>query len=330
LSEEISKESLQKSVKTVGELYPVLENQDGKILDGHHRLESNPKHHRKTVQTKNRAEEILVRLHAHHRRQVPQEETKALLVELAQELEKSGVPKENVTAELCKVVPFSERYVRLLLPQEYKQAGKVEVGRKGGQVSAELFHQNVKTQDRQQEPHKFLETPIQCASCHAITHLYPELYHEHEGKMYCEKCYPEAVKRKPVPKTPEPHTFKPKETAEHRIAIMHPAVSRMDEAVFLALQQNETLRNKGWQFMFQKRYCIKEVVSDITATKGIIEQPLFLDGEVHVGKEDRDTANRELLAKRLGIPEVLVFSYEGAYSDAKRDEITAKIVEALT
>jgi len=99
----------------------------------------------------------------------------------------------------------------------------------------------------------------------------------------------------------------------HRVAVMHPPVSKMDEAVYLALQNNKVLR----------------VISDVTATRGDVERPLFWDGEVHVGKEDRDEENRGLLAKRLGIPEVLAFSYEGAYSNAKRDGIVAKVVEAL-
>jgi hypothetical protein len=86
---------LKKSIEKVGELYPVLENQEGKVLDGDHRIEANPRHHRKTIQTKNRIEEILVRLHAHHRRRIPQEETRALVAELALELEKEGNEKEG-------------------------------------------------------------------------------------------------------------------------------------------------------------------------------------------------------------------------------------------
>lgn len=128
----------------------------------------------------------------------------------------------------------------------------------------------------------------------------------------------------------ETRKYKPKETPEHRVAVMHPAVSKMDEAVYLALQQNETLRQAGWRFEFQKRYCIKHVRSDVTAIRDDVEQPLFIDGEVHVGKEERDEANRGILARRLKIPEVYAFTYKGAYSDGKRDEIVAQIVAALT
>ena len=48
------------------------------------------------------------------------------------------------------------------------------------------------------------------------------------------------------------------------------------------------------------------------------------------GREDRDEANRELLVHRLKNSEVLAFAYVGNYSDAKRDEIIAKVVETLT
>lgn len=150
MSEDLTKDSLQKSVKIVGELYPVLTNQDGKILDGSHRIESNPKHYRKIVQTKNRTEEILIRVHAHHRRQVPQEETKAMLIELAKELEKDGIPKENVTAEVIKLVPYSENYVRRLLPETYKQPEKVEAGK----TSALLGEHTIKS-----------KVACQCPSC---------------------------------------------------------------------------------------------------------------------------------------------------------------------
>jgi ParB/RepB/Spo0J family partition protein len=175
---------------------------------------------------------------------------------------------------------------------------------------------------------------VQCSCCHFGAYE-PKYW---EGKPVCSSCYDKLSQGKTTIKEPktsvekspvEVHEYKPKETWEHRKAVMTPGISKMDEAVYLALQQNEALGNAGWKFEFQKRYCIKEVVSDVTATKGDVEKPLFLDGEVHVGREDRDEANRELLARRLNIPEVLAFSYTGTYSDAKRDGIVAKIGEAL-
>jgi hypothetical protein len=185
MSEDLTKDSLQKSVKIVGELYPVLTNQDGKILDGSHRIESNPKHYRKIVQTKNRMEEILVRLHAHHRRQIPQEETKAMLVELAKELEKDGIPTENVTAELYKLVPYSERYVRLLLPEMYKQPEKVEAAK----ISAELLPHTVKSK-------------VQCPGCLKVfdSGLEYKIHwsHNHPGPAPAPLTQPSNVEETPL------------------------------------------------------------------------------------------------------------------------------------
>jgi len=106
-------------------------------------------------------------------------------------------------------------------------------------------------------------------------------------------------------------------------------VSKMDVAVYSVLQNHRDLRDAGWKFEFQKHYCIKEVVADVTASKGLVEEPLFFDGEVHVGKEDRDEANRSLLARKLKISEVSTFVYMGEYSDVKRDKIVNEIKETL-
>jgi len=169
-----------------------------------------------------------------------------------------------------------------------------------------------------------------------VWELLPEEYKNPEkvaaGRLGGEATSAELNRPKPQDSrqpTVEVRKYKPPETPEYRRAVMTPGISKMDEAVYLALQQDEALRKAGWKFEFQKRYCVKRVKSDVTATRGDVVKPLFLDGEVHKGKEDRDEANRTMLARRLRIPEVLAFTYEGAYSDAKRDEIVAKIKETL-
>lgn len=168
MSENLTKDSLQKSIKIVGELYPVLENQNGKILDGSHRIESNPKHHRKTIQTKNRTEEILIRLHAHHRRQIPQEETKAMLLELATELEASRIECRTISAEIAKLTPYSDRYIQMLLPEKYKQPEKAEAGKAGAvisqqkSVSAELTPQTVKSKVPCPKCPKVFDSELEC------------------------------------------------------------------------------------------------------------------------------------------------------------------------
>jgi ParB/RepB/Spo0J family partition protein len=234
--------------------------------------------------------------------------------------------------EIAQKLSMGVDWVYTYLPSQYKDQVKAEAGKAGGEATQEerkvldAVKQTVKTQDKPQF--------VQCSCCPMGTYS-PQ---DWKGKPVCPSCYvklsqgeitlkePVAIVEKP---SVEVHEYKPKETAEQRKAVMSPGVSKMDEAVFLALQQNEVLRSAGWKFEFQKRYCIKRVRSDVTAFRGDVEQPLFLDGEVHIGREERDEENRGLLARRLKIPEVYAFSYEGAYSDAKRDEIVAKIVEKL-
>jgi len=318
MSEEISNESLQKSIKTVGELYPVLENQDGKILDGNHRVQSNPAHHRKTVQTKNRAEEILVRLHAHPRRQVPQEETKALLLELAQELEKSGTPKENVTAELCKVAPFSERYVRLLMPQEMKRPEKVESGQKGGQVSAELFHQTVKTQ----------ETPLrECERCHIHTSNGGDFHGHHLCGKHLEAAnlnpagYDGFFRTMEKGKNGElPKAFKPQDTWAHREAQMHVSPSKMELTLLEKLTQIPELR----PIQTQRTFMLLATTPDFFLPSKNLA--VYVDGkEAHKGREDRDNQLRDMLRKR-GF-NVLSLPYSGE-SEAEVQRLVDAIKEA--
>jgi len=329
MSEEINKESLHKSITLVGELYPILENQDGKILDGNTRAASNPKHHRKTIQTKSRTEEILIRVHAHHRRRISQEETRTILLELAGEFLKSGVVTEKVAQEVVKVVPYSEGYVLELLPSEFKEGRKVEAGKVSAQLTEQKkAGQTVTIPDRGQPIRVMASSDLlECDGCKMATHI--TKLATLNGEDLCPICYQRRLKfPKAELKSPEPNS-KPVESWEQRKAVMSPGVSKMDEAVFSALQTDKTLRDSGWHFKFQEHYCIKEVVSDVTAMKGDVEKPLFLDGDVHFGKEDRDEANRDLLRRRLGISDVLAFAYTGAYSEVKRDEIVTKIRESL-
>lgn len=337
MSEEISNESLQKSVKTIGELYPILENQDGKILDGNHRAESNPKHHRKTIQTKSRLEEILVRLHAHHRRQVPQEETKALLIELAQELEKGGIPKENVTTELYKVVPFSEQYVRQLMPQEYKQPQKVEAGK----VSALLVAQTVKTQDTALEqaslhkaaPKAFDAAEVKtCERCGVQT-TEPKTWHGHTLCSNCETKadfnpeaydwffrYQERGRAKLIPKsqpaTPSVESYRDRE------ARMHPQKSKMEEELLLIIGNDDALR----PIVTDRSYPIVSLTPDFVLTRHNLA--IFVDGkQVHNHRQDRDKELRQKLSDRHGM-KVLSITYDGN-SDAEKQRIIAEIKGAI-
>ncbi len=308
--EEISVNSLKKSIEKVGELYPVLENQNGKILDGDHRVQSNPKHQRKLVQTKNRAEEIMVRLHAHHRRIVPQEETRALLVELAQEIEKEGFPKERVTAELYDRVPFSPGYVRRLLPEEYKQPEKVQAGK----VAAELVTQKLVSQAKQ--------NLVECERCHVAT----SEPHDWQGHALCPLHFksallnPEAMtgffnylKKEANGEVP---SGKPKLATPLSLSKWEDRKAHMEVPVSKAeIELGEDLANDA----------LLRPITHQSFTLGPTTTPdwflprhnlaIYYDGKVHEGHEDKDEELRDLLKEWYPEIRIVVVTYK----DSKKE-----------
>lgn len=182
-------EGLRKSVKTVGKLLPCIENQDHKALDGSHRKALDPNWPTITVQTKNRFEEIQVRLTAHYRRRVPQDETRALIVEAAQELERSGVKKEHVCAKLIESLPYNPNYIRSLLPFEYKAWTKVEAGRARG---VQMSEQNVTDSEVLAAEEKARSAPEKCYGCHVEFRMDQLKHLPFDGHPYCAGCFNKA------------------------------------------------------------------------------------------------------------------------------------------
>jgi len=321
--EEFSLESLKKSEAVVKEIYPIIVNQEGKILDGLHRSKIKSDWHKKTVETKNRIEEILVRLHAHHRRRPTREETQALVLELAQELEKSGVPKENISTELIRVLPYSESYIQHLLPLEYKKPEKVEAGK----VSAALEQQKVEVEKA--------VSLIPCANCGVGTSE-PK---DWKGQQVCGLCFDKlsrgeiSLEAPPTPKLAVEEAPKPPPRVEKRVyepgafrEEMRKPVSRMDQWVA------EELIRRGYRIRTQEPICIKFVIPEVIVDghgEKTFEKSfgLFLDTlETHGGRTLTDMENRELLAKR-GL-RVLELQYD-AYTEEQRQLIMSEILSAL-
>ena len=313
--------SLGKSKKALGPLYPILKAKDGSIIDGFHRQNDDPDWATLTVpQIDTPVKLELARLATNFcRRKMPLTEIENRIAFLV----KNGLKP----VEIAEQTGISESTVYKYMPQELKVAGKVEAGRVGG--SAPRSEQTVSTRDVGQ-PIRVMSSAnlLECDGCKMATHITKLATLNSED--LCPICYQRRLKfPKAELKSPEQKP-KPVESWEHRKAVMSPGVSKMDEAVFVALQNNKELRDAGWNFQFQESFTIKEVIDDVTARKGEVVKPLFFDGPVHEGREDRDEANRDLLRRRLKISDVLSFPYEGAYSDVKRDEIVKQIVNELS
>jgi hypothetical protein len=114
---------LAKSKKSVQELYPVIKDAHGNVIDGFHRLEADPRWRTETLDNIQTPTQLaLARIIANtHRRSISKEERKLQLVTLAEELVKEGLPKEKVIPTIVELTTFTDSYVYEMLPAEYKK-----------------------------------------------------------------------------------------------------------------------------------------------------------------------------------------------------------------
>jgi hypothetical protein len=116
-------EWLRRSREQVGELEPVLVTADGDVLDGRHRLKAYPGWKTQVVQVED-ARKIIERVHRNIHRKMSQSEIKQAVLQLAVAFEKAGVPKDQLVDKIKEALPFSESYIRKLLPAKYKREYK--------------------------------------------------------------------------------------------------------------------------------------------------------------------------------------------------------------
>jgi hypothetical protein len=145
MSEEIEKEiveQLARSKNIIGELNEVVYDSDGEILSGRHRIKAGWEKE-KVIDTEAMAKKFnlprtfvkeMIKMHFNVQRRASREETQRRLLLMAEELLKMGVAKPNIASELAKWVPYDQKYILELLPQEYKQLDKVKAGKESAAV----------------------------------------------------------------------------------------------------------------------------------------------------------------------------------------------------
>lgn len=104
---------LIESEKLVGQLYPVLVDEQGNVLDGQHRLKANPNWRKEVKGVDSDRKKAMVRLHANWHRQFARKEQ--ILSELAE------VTDWHETAPYAAFLGCSTRTIQRYLPQKYKQ-----------------------------------------------------------------------------------------------------------------------------------------------------------------------------------------------------------------
>jgi len=112
---------------------------------------------------------------------------------------------------------------------------------------------------------------------------------------------------------------KVEDTWTNRRARMQPQHSKMEDTQLLKLQE-ASLR----PVIRDRAFCIKSTTPDLFFPNKKLA--IYLDGPVHEGKEERDEALREALAKQHGVT-VVSIPYE-AYSGKSVEEVFSRIKEA--
>ena len=123
MSEDAEVYNLAETRRSVDELYPVLLDAHGNLIDGNSRLDAVPGWRTETRENiRTRSQLWLARIVANScRRVVTREERATQFTELAKSLAEEGVQRGDMVSTIAGLTTFSDRYVRKLLPDEYKR-----------------------------------------------------------------------------------------------------------------------------------------------------------------------------------------------------------------
>ena len=128
----MSEFDLKKSEK-IGQLYPVLVDAKGNVIDGHHRLEADPNWRKEKIPEIDTEEKLLVArcVSNWHRRQVSREEKADWINGLAELYKKQGLkigkthqPNE-IVRKICEVTGLSQPTVNNYLIDSFKQSDTI-------------------------------------------------------------------------------------------------------------------------------------------------------------------------------------------------------------
>jgi len=316
--EESEKEyDIKESLPKVGYLYPVLKDAHGHVIDGFHRLRHDPNWPiEKLDHITDPVQLAMARLVANAcRRDVSAEEKAEWLRQIA------SMTSWNAK-EIAENLPVNYTWVMRYLPDEFKDEVKAKAGAMGGRPSSAFTVKAKESQDTRHDYGDASEQAVTCECC-SLSTFYPQDY---EDKQVCRRCFKELTEGKrqlpTKPQAPPPKisktVTKPPKTAQDIHDQMHPRVSKMEEAVLLALHE------KGFHVESQKDFCVKSTRADFYLPQHNLA--IFLDGEQVHKDPEKDQQLRELLTKRHKI-QVLTLTYP-SFTKTAQDQILADIITA--
>jgi ParB/RepB/Spo0J family partition protein len=346
---EFELDELVESIKTYGILEPILVRRKGELYEivaGERRVKA-----AKTagltevpviVKNLSDVDAFVIQLSENlQRKDLSEEEKSMALAELAK---RTGWKAQQIADK----IKMSYRWVCLYLPQDFKDKEMAELGRKGGEAKAEQeavitgseikqpaasLAPNLKPQDTFVSTPAFARTQQEMAQQAIDCEVCGKPMDRSRGtivggKIVCPKC---AGKDKPltVRKLEAEPAFKPKETADFRVAQMHPKVSKMDTAMLIRLQNNEELKKLGWRVEFQKPRTKIICISDVTLIDRFGKEiDVYFDyTETHKDSQVEDDFARQEAA-RIHKIEVIPLLYD-AVTETEECRLEKTIVEQL-
>lgn len=333
-------ELLKRSIEQLGQIYSVIVDSDGEVLAGRHRLEAGATK-KVTIDTQEIAErlgvsramaKLMIILHSNVQRKVSKEETREIILKMAKELEAQGIPKEKIASELYKkYVPYSEQYIRQLLPDEYKMTSKarpkqefaklvsqndeelplVEVSQVSNESLPSLKELNPTYWSRE-IPEEERPTKDQIER---IKKLYREVHNYEPEKEFFDALDKRAADEVIKSLEEEKRLFRTEEDIRNQI---HSPVSRVDIEVPMKLSE---LGITG--FMTQEPICVYQLIPDLMFPDKRIM--VFFDGPGHK-HTDLEVDMREAMRRRGW--RVVELEYE-KYSKETVRQLTQKILEIL-
>jgi very-short-patch-repair endonuclease/DNA-binding CsgD family transcriptional regulator len=314
--------SLKKSSQgQLKQLYPILLDAHGNVIDGFHRKEADENwptltlgHIDSTVKLE------LARLASNFcRRNVPFRELEQKIGFL--------IGAGLKVKEIADQTGISERTIYRHMPEQLKKPEAKAIGEamkeKSEIVRKELTSltapEVANVLDKIKPTYTSMREAIfadmrQCEKCGAQFHRSKGSIIN--GKIICPKCSGEG---KPIIREHKVEV-KPvfKEAWEHRVAQMHPQHSKMENELLVKLQ--------GLGAMTDKLFCLQSTTPDFYFPKQKLA--VYVDGPVHKGKEERDSYLRDLLTKRHQV-RVVAIPYL-AFSKQEVERVFEQIKEALT
>ena len=108
---EFGKKKLEQSMKEIGQIYPVIKSQYGKILDGKHRKEVNPNCREEIVNVKDEVDELRIRVHVNLIRRKVSDEEKREWVREAREIFRKRHGREGTVREIAELLGIDKMIV---------------------------------------------------------------------------------------------------------------------------------------------------------------------------------------------------------------------------